>query len=79
MGDRRSEPMRLAEVQSRLSLSSGEVLQLVERGELTMIRAPFGMRFESGDVDRLSSERPKNSSSSWTGGTGHGLGPVILF
>lgn len=79
MGDRKSEPMRLAEVQSRLSLSSGEILHLVERGELIMVRAPFGMRFDSDDVDRLRNERPTNSSSSWTSGAGHVPGPVIHF
>lgn len=79
MGEQKPVPMGLAEVQSRLSLSSGQVLRLVERGELTMVRAPFGMRFDSDDVDRLRNGRPANSSTSWADGGDHGPGPVLFF
>ena len=79
MGDRKSVPLQLAEVLSRLSLSSGEVLHLVERGELPMIRAPFGMRFESDDIDRLMRERPRTSSSKPTDGIDHNPGAVTFL
>ncbi len=79
MGDRKSVPLRLAEVQARLNLSSGEVLHLVERGELTMVRAPFGMRFESLEVDSISEHRPTISSSPRPDGPEHGPGPVTFL
>ncbi|MFN7966830.1 MAG: hypothetical protein U0V87_14200 [Acidobacteriota bacterium] len=56
MGEQRSVRLGFAEAQQKLGLTPGDVLSLVESGRLSAVRAPFGLRFEADDVNRVAEE-----------------------
>lgn len=62
MGEQRSVRLGFAEAQQKLGLGPGDVLRLVESGRLSAVRAPFGLRFESDDVNRVAGELQKRDS-----------------